>query len=251
MLNSTNFEQFKLSHPWPSEQPNVLPTDWALEGGGKELVINKVRSEKLECILEIGVFFGGSVRKWILNTSNTIVIAADPWAPAEWWSEYAITHGHGELAAQLRTPQGPYETFLASIWDLRERVIPVNRSSPSVLHELSEIGVVPDLIFFDSDKTGNDLKVAHELFPNAVLAGDDWTWVRDGDYPIRKAVKAFCQKYNYTYRISAATWLIDSRQILMRERIAHTVYRIQKIPKFLARRAKQYVRIIIKYLGLK
>lgn len=239
MLNSASIEQLRLRYPWPPEQPNVLPTDWSLDGGGKELVINKIRSAKLECIVEIGVFFGGSVRKWVMNTANTIVIAADPWKPAEWWSEYAINHGYGELAAQLSVPQGPYETFLASIWDLRERVIPVNRSSPSILYELSEIGVMPDLIFFDSDKTGDDLDVAHELFPNAVLTGDDWTWVKDGDYPIRKAVKAFCLKHNYTYRHYACTWVIDFEPIPVRERMALTVSRIKKTSMSLARRAKK------------
>ena len=237
MLNCTSIENLRLRYPWPPEQPNVLSTDWSLDGGGKELVINKIRSAKLECIVEMGVFFGGSVRKWVTNTANTIVIAVDPWEPAEWWSEYATNNGHGELAAQLSEPQGPFETFLASTWDLRERVIPVNRPSLSILHELSEIGVIPDLIFLDNDKTGNELDVAHELFPAAVLTGDDWTWGKDEDYPIQKSVKAFCLKHNYTYRHRDCTWVIDFEPIPVRERMASTVSLMNKKFRSLARRA--------------
>lgn len=248
MFKSTCLEQFKSRYPWPPEKPSIQPTDWSLDGGGKEIVIDKIRSAKLECIVEIGVFFGGSVRKWILGTSDTVVIAVDPWIPSGWWSEYAVVNGHEELAAQLRSENGPYETFLVSTWEVRKRVVPVKRSSPSVLYEIAEAGVVPDLFFFDSDKTGKDLEVAHELFPDAVLAGDDWTWGRDRNYPIRKVVIAFCEKHNYSYRTSAATWLIQSGPIPMRERILLAAYRIQRFPEFLVSRGKKFSAIFIRHL---
>lgn len=238
MFNNASIDQLRLRYPWPSEKPNVLPTDWSLDGGGKELVINKIRSAKLKCVVEIGVFFGGSVRTWVMNTVNTIVIAADPWTPAAWWAEYAVKHGREELAMQLKAPQGPYETFLSSLWDFRDRVIPVNSSSPSILHELSDVGVKPDLFFFDSDKTGDDLEVAHKLFPEAVLTGDDWTWGKNGVYPIRKAVKEFCLKYNYTYRYCGATWVIDFESVPLKERVTLPISRLRKVFSALSRRHK-------------
>lgn len=90
-------------------------------------------------------------------------------------------------------------TFIASMWGYRDRVIPVRGKSPEALYEVAKLEIAPDLIFFDSDKKDSDLSIAHELFPNAILSGDDWTWEKEDNYSIRQPVQSFCNQNGYKY----------------------------------------------------
>lgn len=194
--------------PWPDVRPDCNPSEWILDGGGRELIGNRIIKNDVCLVIEIGVFLGSSVKKWLAVSPKVHVIAIDPWE-GKWWSEYALKHGRNELAVQFENNDGPFMTFLASLWEYRERVIPVRGTSPDKLYELAKMGIVPDLIYFDSDKTGLDIEIAHKLFPSAIITGDDWTWRKGNEYPIRKAVKKFARKYGKFVRSSRATWVLD------------------------------------------
>jgi hypothetical protein len=100
-------------------------------------------------------------------------------------------------------------TFLSTMWQYRDRLFPVRGESPQKLYELAELGIEPDLIFFDSNKTGEDIEVAHSLFPHAILTGDDWTWgSEEQGYPIQAPVKTFASSHNYRLITRAATWVL-------------------------------------------
>jgi len=74
---------------------------------------------------------------------------------------------------------------------------------------LAAVGVRPDLIYFDSNKVLDDLRVCRELFPAAILCGDDWTWGKDQGYPVQVAVNDFCHRYGLTVTARRATWIIS------------------------------------------
>lgn len=228
-INNERIDILKRNYPWPDQPPAVLSVDWSLDGGGKEIVTDRIRSSELKFILEIGAFFGGSIKKWLSCNSHTVVIAADPWE-GEWWAGYAEKNGHREIVRQLQNPDGPYNTFIASMWNYRNRIFPVRGKSPSILYDLLNLGIIPDLIFFDSDKSGKDLKVAHELFPNAVLTGDDWTWGEKGNYPIRHAVQSFCNQNGYNYKVKHATWLIQTSSLSFLTILKELYYRLSRFP---------------------
>jgi hypothetical protein len=46
-------------------------------------------------------------------------------------------------------------------------------SSLDVLPELHSLGLRPDMVYIDADKKGHEIPVCDELFPDAVIAGDD------------------------------------------------------------------------------
>ena len=152
-------------HPWPEQKPDFFPIRWSLDGGGRWMVEQKLRRKKFKVVLEIGCFLGGSVENWLRSSSDVTVVAVDPWPECD-VANYARKNGRSEAEAQqLEREDGFYQTFLANFWDQRDRVIPVRDYSPGVLHELAEAGLRPDLIFLDSDKSGDEIEICHELFP--------------------------------------------------------------------------------------
>jgi hypothetical protein len=209
MSRPDDFEKLRSKYPWPVQRPDVNPTEWSLDGGGRELVSNRIPQQENFLIIEVGVFLGSSVKKWLAVSPKAHVIAIDPWE-GMWWADYAAKNGRQELVEQFKKEDGPYLTFLSSLWEHKERVFPVRGVSPNKLYEIAELGVQPDLIYFDSDKSGDDIEAAHQLFPSAILTGDDWTWPGpDMEFPIRKAVRKFAKKHGYFVRSHNATWIVD------------------------------------------
>lgn len=210
-------------HPWPEQRPDFTSSDWSLDGGGKRLVFDRIPSDRPFVVLEIGAFLGASTRQWLDHSPTVHVVAVDPWQddPGFSWGDYAATHGRAELGEQLRRPDGPYQTFLATNWEYRDRLTPVRGKSPDVLSELSDAGCVPDLIYFDNDKSGRDIDVAHDLWPNAALTGDDWRWMdQDGVYAVRASVRSFARKHGVKVAADRSTWALTHR-LTLRDRAAN------------------------------
>lgn len=206
-ISQGDLEKLRAKFPWPEQPPNVKPAKWELDGGGRELVLNKIPKEGNFLIVEIGVFLGSSLRQWLGASEGVHVIAIDPWE-GEWWADYAAERGRNELVEQFKLKDGPYLTFLSSLWEQRNRIFPARGFSPAKLYELAKVGVQPHLIYFDSNKTGDDLEIAHKLFPSAIITGDDWTW-GGPEYPIRKAVREFADKHGFYVRSHNATWVLS------------------------------------------
>ena len=199
-------------YPWPETRPDFFPIRWSLDGGGRWMVEQKLRrkKKKSKVVLEIGCFLGGSVENWLQASPDVTVVAVDPWPECD-IADYARRNGRSEEeAVQLEREDGFYQTFLANFWDQRDRVIPVRDYSPGILTELAEAGLKPDLIFLDSDKSGVEIERCHELFPGALMTGDDWHWKNDaGECPIREPVERFCRLHNRFLKTENATWVID------------------------------------------
>jgi hypothetical protein len=219
-LTNKDIQVLSTKYAWPQEQPDFDPAEWVLDGGGKMLVVNKICKDRPFLIIEIGSFLGSSIKKWLAISPNVYVIAIDPWE-GEWWADYARTHGRNELIDQFSRENGPYLTFLSSLWEYKERLFPVRGKSPEKLYELTELAIQPDLIYFDSDKIGTDIDIAHQLFPDAILTGDDWTWGIEQGYPIRKAVRAFAKKHRGYWIVSSrATWVLSPKPLKLYEIIS-------------------------------
>lgn len=74
---------------------------------------------------------------------------------------------------QLCAPEGVYRSFISSMWDVRHRIVHVRGMAVAVLPELHSLGLRPDMAYIDADKKGHEIRVCDELFPAAVIAGDD------------------------------------------------------------------------------
>jgi len=199
-------------YPWPEQRPDFRPIDWSLDGGGRWLVEKKIRPKSHPIVLEIGCFLGGSIRNWLSASPHAQVVAVDPW-PESWdAAEYARRYDRPQWEIeQLSRDDGFYQSFLAALWDQRKRVIPVREYSPDILRTLSDLGLRPDVIFLDSDKVGTEIEICRELFPGAIMTGDDWGWRNEaGEYPIREPVQRFCQQNGRYLKVENATWVIDT-----------------------------------------
>jgi len=244
MSDNSPLHRLREKHPWPANRPTVLPTTWNDDGGGREMLTDLIVERNVSIILEIGVFFGGSARTWLNASPNVTVIGVDPWQGSPWWSLYAKQKRRFNLVEQLELEEGPYETFLASNWDFRDRMIAVRGTSPGAVQDIFAIGVVPDLIYLDSDKTGLEIEICHRLFPNAIISGEDWWWGtdrwRDPDdgYPIRKPVREFCRQHNFYLKTKSHTWLIDDRPSSLSYLLQRPLYHF----KGARRRVRSFVR---------
>jgi hypothetical protein len=65
------------------------------------------------------------------------------------------------------------------------------------------------LIYIDAFKSDEDLSVAAELFPSAILCGDDWTWRdEDGRLRMRGHVQQFAAAHQREIAADGATLLL-------------------------------------------
>lgn len=235
--------------PWPGSRPKVDRIEWALDAGGRGLVVDQIRTRNLKVVLEIGVFLGGSARIWLDASPDVVVIALDPWIGGAWLEPFARSRRQPEHVIRQLTAneESFYETFVANLWDYRNRVIPVRGKAPGMLHRIHELGVQPDLVYLDGDKSGRELEVCHELFPNAILTGDDWFmgtdrfWNNDAGYPIRKPVRDFCQRHDRRLVVDKSTWMITADPIPMKYRLKEPLYHF----KSMRRRARGAFRWMI------
>lgn len=213
-------------NPWPEfgygEHP---PFELALDGNGRsgrEIVVDAIRDRDVKVLVEIGCFLCGSSLQWLRASDDVTVIGIDPWDGN--WAGYiervaadpiqsrSVWHLSDEeidrIVDRLRR-DGNFLTAMNNVRLYKQRFVPIRRSSPEGLQYLYERGIVPDLIYIDADKKAEDLDEAHELFPNAILCGDDWLWPnKEGELIMQKHVNAFAAKHGMQVTASRQTWLL-------------------------------------------
>lgn len=173
----------------------------------------------MKLVVEIGAFVGGSVRQWLSVSPDVVVVAIDPWPQIE--GPHAFYDGHpvGRVhARQLREPEGLFHAFLATLWEDRERVIPVRGTGDRMLPALHALGVRPDLIFIDADKQAAEIALCDELFPEALVSGDDWLWCDGKRFPSQQPVRDSARRRGRVLKVVSNTWLIDDRPWSLAER---------------------------------
>jgi hypothetical protein len=210
-------------YPIPAIRPKREPFYWCLDGGGKQLIKDAIREHDVKLMIEVGVFFGGSAIQWMETKSDLTVIGIDHWKTN--WSEYfdrnfdiykkSIRFGglsRDSMRQQLDDDKAALECTISNLWDYRDRFIPIQGSSPGKLYDLHELGVKPDLFYVDGNKIGLEIEVCHELFPDCIISGDDWSWNEAEGFPIRKAVYPFAEKYRFDIKSDLQTWILEPRR---------------------------------------
>ncbi len=207
-------------YPWPERPPSAAAVDWVMDYGGRDIIREMIKTRKLSCVVEVGVFVGGSVRQWLELSPEIVVIAIDPWPQIQGANHYLDTHPVGSLhGAQLRDHDGLYNTFLATLWNQRQRVIPMRGSGVEMLQILHDHGVQPDLVFIDADKQGAEISVCNSLFPSAIVCGDDWLWSDGHRFPTQLPVRAAARQQDRFLKCVSNTWVIDDRPWTFKERL--------------------------------
>jgi len=178
------------------------PHGW-LEEGTAALLADAVPGKS---VLELGAWLGKSTRHMIQRGAD-LVISVDHWDPDKLmpWAQAR----HPDLVPVVRVV---YETFLANCWDHKNRIIPMRMDTRDALGAVHRLGITPEVIFLDSshqyEHTCEELDLISELFPAAVVVGDDWNWNSRKWYPVRRAV---CEKIgSRTLRVQGNGWRLDA-----------------------------------------
>ncbi len=248
-MKDAALQELQRAHSWPKKLPELQPVNWGLDAGGKQLITEQIRDNDVSIVLEIGVFLGASSRVWLDASPNVVVIALDPWEGGDWVGDFARTRRQPDwVADQLgRDEEAFYETFLVNMWGYRKRLIPVRGWALDKLPEIADFGVQPHLIYLDADKLGRELEVCHELFPQAILTGDDWffgtdrLWQPDEGYPIRKPVMDFCQKHHRHLIVDQASWVISEKRLSIKDQLV-------RAPKYRMKSMRRRARAAIRHL---
>jgi hypothetical protein len=236
---TTALDSLRSRFPWPTRRPDVPAVPWVMDYGGRELIKHLITARKPRILVEIGAFVGGSVRQWLEVSPDVTVVAIDPWPQKKGPDPFCDTHPVGRLhSRQLREPDGVYHAFLATMWDHRDRVIPVRGRGCDMLPVLHELGLRPELIFVDADKSGAEIRLCDDLFPEAVICGDDWLWCDGRCYPSQQPVRESTRRRGRVLKCVSNTWLIDERPWTVEERILW----LRELPIAVVRRVTAWVR---------
>ena len=215
-------DDLKNKYPFPNNLNEIEPFNFSLDGGGRDIILDAIKQQKVNIMLEVGCFLCGSTIQWLESTEDLTVIGIDPWK-GKFASTLEKYDGNPVFNACFKKikdrkafiksvrENGPYISALANVQKYKDRFIPVKGYSPQVLYETRSIGVEPQLIYLDSNKELHDLDVCLELFPDAILSGDDWSWGANQGFPVQKAVKEFCQKHGFSFTAKRATWIIHKQ----------------------------------------
>jgi hypothetical protein len=215
---AAGMDALRRDNPWPELPAGVEPFYLSIDSGGRHLVTDAIAEHGVTLMLEIGCFLCGSARQWLDASPDLVVIGVDPWE--ENWSIYVrkgAEEGHPIFAAlddpfALADTLQRYDNYLLAlnnVRDHRDRFIPVRRRSPEALHYLQNKGIQPQLVYIDALKSDEDLWVAHDLFPDAILCGDDWSW-RDetGRFRMREHVERFADERGFWTEAVFGTWIL-------------------------------------------
>ena len=213
----------RVAHPWPEKRPfpGLVGLGYGFDGGGRELVDALIRQKGRATMLEVGVAFGSSARRWLAQSPQLTLICLDAWDNPK-WPELMAAYGELELAGKLKESDGAERVFQTNLWEYRDRVIAIRGYAPEALKILADNGVWPDIIYVDADKEAKTLHGVAEMFPNSIVCGDDWSWSEAATpyfYPIRAGVKALARRRNAHLVVRKATWVISDEPPSLRNRL--------------------------------
>lgn len=217
-MNLQKIIKLKNQYSFPDKKPNLKPFYWSLDGGGRDIIKNIIKTQNISLMLEIGVFFGGSALQWLQSSNNLILIGIDPFPN---FTNYFIRsyeryksnikmydHSYQSLLEQLRSKNGTYLSVITNLWQYRDRFIPIKNKSPGILYEFKKLDIVPELIYIDTDHQLTELETIKTLFPNTIITGNGWTWSKDGSFPVQEKVEDFAQQYDYQIYTSKGSWIL-------------------------------------------
>jgi hypothetical protein len=194
---SASLEALAAAHPWPDEKPCVPPNrhhGWLMCGARQSL--QESLSAQTRVVIELGSWMGLSTRFIADHAPNAVVIAVDHWKGSP---EHQASKELRPLLPQL------YDTFLASCWEYRDRIVPVRASTLEGMREIAGHNIQPDLIYIDADHAYEsvkaDLEEAIALFPKSRIVGDDWDWPG-----VRRSVTDVCTARGLAVESTGNSW---------------------------------------------
>lgn len=212
------FDTLLGAYPWPSKPRFAEVAPVGRNINGYELVEEKLRAtgKPNPVIMEVGAEFGASTRR-DLEIPGVHVVSVDPWPDSyefKSWPDMRAKYGGTERAM--------YDLFLSFNFEYRDRLVAVREFSPMGPKIVYDAGVRPDVIYLDGDhqyeSIFEDLTIVSTLFPDAVIAGDDWNYnlkmkrLEGIQFPVQTSVRRWAQHHDVGIVTRRNQWLIDPAQ---------------------------------------
>ena len=166
-------DRLRQAHPWPGQPPDV-PEDWHgwLDGGTADMLGSHL-GRQTRLVVECGSWLGMSARAILEAAPRAVLICCDHWKGS---AEHQPDAHHEDWSRRLPTL---YETFLRNLWPWRARLIPIRADSLDGLAEIHAAGLVPDLVYLDSehtfDRVSRELAFCTDHWPSAIVVGHDYS----------------------------------------------------------------------------
>ncbi len=223
-------DPLRRDNPWPDfPYGDHAPFHLALDcngDGGHEIILNQIHQHDITLMVEVGCFLGGSALHWLQAKPDLTLIGVDPWENS--WAAYVesmatdpsmsrhVVHlpdSEIDRIAWLLRTYGNFATTMNNLRLFKDRFIPVRRFSPEALKYLHSRHVPLQMIYIDAFKHSDDLRVAYDLFPDAVLCGDDWLWPDEtGEMVMQRHIKEFAHENGFDIEDSRQSWVLHPRK---------------------------------------
>jgi len=179
---------------WPKSK-SVSPFMHGWFGhGNKEEIDRVLKSKKVKVVCELGSWYGKSAEYMVTKRKDLFLICVDLWSADDIIKGNQVIKNQKYIDMLKEHPL--YSTFLANLWNYKERVMPLKMSTMKALSEIHKMGIKPDAIYIDANHTYKDVKdeieLSMKLFPKAILFGDDINWPG-----VKRAVLECASKYKF------------------------------------------------------
>lgn len=196
---------------WPEQKPNIKPeiNGW-FTGASAQILHYFITGLEPRAIAELGSWTGmGSTRFLLEKAPNTHLFTFDH------WSANVNDHGNGGTTKYedndpelLQLPK-IWDSFIYNTWDHRDHLTPIRAKTGEGLDKIKPYNVPIDLIFIDADHSYNgvynDIMKCIEIWPNAQIVGDDYTWKT-----VRQAVLDCAKKLNKNVMFLHNCWFFTN-----------------------------------------
>lgn len=199
--------ELKKAYPWIVPKiPEPIPFV-KRERHGFQHILSLLEKTQNPIILELGSEFGSSAITFIQKLQNPTVICLDKWSVRTYktpllWKKLSKYTGSRQY--------GTWSIFAHQCFSYRDQIIPIRGDRLKGMQIVSKFEVKPDLVYVDCihlyEQVTEDLELANNLFPQAILCGDDLN-IKKG-LPVKRAVTDFCENHGFKYRIYENQYVI-------------------------------------------
>jgi len=190
---------------FPYIKPNVNPDPHGWFGEKNKSFLKPLVADK-KIILELGSWLGKSTRWFLDNSKAANILCVDTW-------KGSIEH-QTKKGIDVKLPN-LLDTFVVNCWNYRHKILYFQKDTISGMKEIHDLKIMPDFIYVDAshqyEDVLNDLQTAYDLFPNALICGDDWSWKNKSQEKrrtVRQAVYTFCINNGLKVTDNGHVWMI-------------------------------------------
>lgn len=177
--------------------------------GNRRIIDYLLEMDQPDTVIELGTWYGKSADFFMKHQYGPKrLFCVDLWSENDILGDHQVIKPHHTIrhlgqkqqVGKVMEQHPLWETFLTNLWPYRDQVLAIRNDSltglgiiAKYLEEIGEIDTV-GFIYIDADhryaSVCEEITMAHQLFPDARLVGDDYTAHR----PVRRAVDDMAER---------------------------------------------------------